>query len=110
MAIVLTGDNVDLQLTTTLSEVIAAPASGTYKRLTFTVANLNAVGGADATVDVVRTIGGTDRYIAKNLTVAVGRPQVFRDVLLKTGASLKARASAGTTLDFTSDVVTRTVA
>ena len=107
MAIALALDNVDAGLGTTLAEVIAAPPAGQEKRVSFTLCNVT-VGAVDATVDVTRYDGTTDRYIAKTLIVQAGKPQVF-ELLLKPGRSLRARASAASAIDFTADVVVQTV-
>lgn len=102
----ITSANVDTTLTTTLSEVIAAPATGSEKRVNLTICN---TGSADATFDLSRYNGTTDRYIGKTVTVSVGKPTVLTDIILKPTYSLRARASAATTLDFTADVLTLTV-
>lgn len=98
--------NIDTTLTTTLAEVVSAPAIGTDKRVNLTICN---TGATDATFDLSRYNGTTDRYIGKTVTVAVGKPAVLNDIILKPTFSLRARASAATTLDFTADVLTRTV-
>ena len=106
MAVTITSANVDTTLTTTLTEVVAAPATGSDKRVSLTVCN---TGAADATFDLSRFDGTTDRYMGKTVTVSVGKPAVLTDIILKSGKSLRARASAATTLDFTADVLTQTV-
>lgn len=106
MPINITSANVDLSLPTTLTEVVAAPATGSDKRISLTITN---VGSADATYDLSRFDGTTDRYIGKTITVSVGKPVILRDVILKPGRSLRGRASAATTLDFVADVLTLTV-
>lgn len=98
--------NVDTTLTTTLTEVVAAPGAGLDKRVNLTICN---TGSADATFDLSRYNGTTDRYIGKTVIVSVGKPTVLNDIILKPTFSLRARASAATTLDFTADVLTRTV-
>ena len=106
MSTTTTTANVDTQLGTALAEVVAAPAAGTEKRVNLTICN---IGAADATFDLTRYDGATDRYMGKTVTVSVGKPVVLTDIILKPGKSLRARASAATTLDFTADVLTLTV-
>lgn len=98
--------NVDGQLTTTLAQIVAAPAAGSEKRVNLTLANIAA---ADVTFDLTRRISSTDRYIGKAVPAKVGEPVQYLEIILVAGSALWARASAATSVDFTADVVTKTV-
>lgn len=106
MPVTIASANTDTTLTTTLTQVVAAPPTGSDRRVNLTICN---TGSADATFDLSRYNGTTDYYIGKTVTVAVGKPTVLTDIILKPTFSLRARASAATTLDFTADVLTLTV-
>ena len=105
MAKVLDVDNIDTTLGTALAVVIPAPGANERKRIAFTICN---TGSADASFDLTRYDSTTDRYVGKTVVVSPGKPFVVDQIFLKTGRSLKFRASIANTLDLTADVITQT--
>lgn len=103
MAVTVTTQIVDAVLGTDISaasaELVAAPAVNRERIASLVFTNVNAVGGADATVDISRFDGTNHFYgLGKNVPVKVGQPVILRDVLVKPGKALRSRASAGNTV------------
>ena len=99
-----TGKTAPASLTTTLAAVLSnAAASGQVLKLnTIRAAN---VGPTAVTVDVALYRGSTTSYLLKGGTVDAGKTLIATDkneyIYLEEGDELRAKASAGTSIDLT---------
>lgn len=100
----ITGKTAHAQLTDTLTAVLTnSAASGLVLKVnTIRTANLT---GSSLTVDVVHNDGSTDYYVIKNGAIAGSSTLVINDkneyIYLEEGDTLKAKASAATSIDLT---------
>lgn len=89
-----------LALTTSLADLMSAPATGKVRRVDVRFAN---VGTADTFADLVLTDGSTTIYRAKNYPVpyenAGSAPDVEQGLVVPAGWKLQAKALAGTTVE-----------
>lgn len=114
MAVTVTTQTVDAVLGTDITaagaELVPAPTTGKERIASLVFTNVNAVGGADATIDISRFDGTTHFYgLGKNVPVKVGQPVILRDVLVKPGKALRSRASAAATVHVAVDYFEQTV-